>query len=274
MPNAAAVRPNDPPYLRAAFSVLGLSEIAGARHEKRVLAMYPASGHPEIHDDETPWCAAYIGWSLEEGGLTGTHSLLAISYAKYGAALDRNKRIPRGAIAVWKRTGGNHVNFVLDDDGTYVTCLGGNQDNRRGGGVTISRRRKDEALAYRMPPGVSVPKPAPLPPKPAPKPAPKPVEPEPETELPDPEIPLPRPRPQPDEEPVEDEKPAATKPSFFRRAMNWVGGLAASAASVALDWRFGVVVVGLIILAVAFLLWLYGKEPIKAFISRHLGMGK
>src|SRR5215204_5549591 len=177
MANARAVWPSDPPYLKAAFSVLGLSEIQGARHEKKVLAMYAASGHPEIHDDETPWCAAFVGWSLQHGGLKGTNSLLAISYAKYGTALNKKNTIPRGAIAVWKRVGGNHVNFVLDDDGVYVVCLGGNQDNKRGGGVTISRRRKTEAVAFRMPPGsVAKPKPVAVAPKPevAPEPAPAP----------------------------------------------------------------------------------------------------
>lgn len=156
MTSIKTVRPTDPPYLQAAFSVLGLSEIEGARHEKRVLEMYAASGHPEVHDDETPWCAALIGWSLDHGGLVGTHSLMAISYAKYGTALSKASQIPRGAIAVWKRVGGNHVNFVLDDDGTYVTCMGGNQENGKGGGVTISRRLKSEALAYRLPPSTAV----------------------------------------------------------------------------------------------------------------------
>lgn len=147
-----SVLASDPLYLKAAFSVLGLSEIEGSRHEARVLAMYVASGNPQIHDDETPWCAAYVGWSLAQGGKPNTKSLLAISYASYGTALDRTKLIPRGAIAVWTRVGGNHVNFVLEDDGTYVTCLGGNQENNHGGGVTISRRLKSQAVAYRMPP--------------------------------------------------------------------------------------------------------------------------
>lgn len=152
MASVKTVRPTDPPYLQAAFSVLGLSEIEGSKHEKKVLEMYAASGHPEIHDDETPWCAAYVGWALQHGGLTGTQSLMAKSYATYGTALARNKTIPRGAIAVWTRAGGGHVNFVLADDGTYVTCIGGNQSNNKGGGVTISRRAKSEAVAYRMPP--------------------------------------------------------------------------------------------------------------------------
>lgn len=170
MPRIKTVWPSDPPYLQAAFSVLGLSEIEGSKHEKKVLEMYAASGHPEIHDDETPWCAAYIGWCLEHGGLQGTHSLLARSYATYGKALERAKTIPRGAIAVWTRAGGGHVNFVLADDGTYVTCIGGNQSNSKGGGVTISTRVKSEAVAYRMP-GAA--------PKAAEGHAPNPVEPKP-----------------------------------------------------------------------------------------------
>lgn len=146
---------SDPQYLKAAFSKLGLSEIAGRLNEKQVLAMYAASGHPEIEEDEVPWCAAFVGWCLVQGNLPNTRSLLAISYAKYGTGLPKNKPIPRGAIAVWKRTGGNHVNFVLADDGTNVICIGGNQENGKGGGVTISTRSKAAALAYRMPVNVA-----------------------------------------------------------------------------------------------------------------------
>lgn len=148
--NYSTVQPNDPPYLRAALSMLGLSEIEGSRDEPKVLAMYAACGHPEVKHDEVAWCAAFAGWALKKGGLSNTGSLLAASYAKYGTALDKRKTIPRGAIAVWHREGGNHVNFVLHDDGHTVTCIGGNQGNGHGGGVTISTRVKAEALAYRM----------------------------------------------------------------------------------------------------------------------------
>lgn len=151
MPSVRTVWPSDPQYLKAAFSQLGLSEIAGPKHEKKVLAMYAASGHPEIIEDEVPWCAAFVGWSLVKGNLPNTGSLLAISYAKYGTALDKKKRVPRGAIGVTKRTGGNHVFFILDDDGTTITRIGGNQENGKGGGVTISTCRKSDVIAFRMP---------------------------------------------------------------------------------------------------------------------------
>ena len=40
---------------------------------------------------------------------------------------------------MWPRTGGNHVNFALADLGDTILCIGGNQGNGRGGGVTIAK---------------------------------------------------------------------------------------------------------------------------------------
>lgn len=141
--SARVVHPDDPKYLKAAFSVLGLSEIAGEEDEPQILAMYAACGHPEVRRDEVAWCAAYVGWSLHRGGLPNTGSLLAISYANYpGRKFTRADTVPRGAICVWPRTGGNHVNFALEDLGDAILCIGGNQGNGRGG-VTIARYRKD-----------------------------------------------------------------------------------------------------------------------------------
>ena len=153
MPNIRTAWPDDPKYLKAAFSKLGLSEIVGSKHEKQVLAMYAASGHPEISDDETAWCAAFIGWALLKGGLPNTNNLMARSYSKYGTACDLDDIVPRGAIVVWPRgkPPAGHVNFCLHDDGTYLTCIGGNQGNGKGGGVTITREAKSRAVAARLP---------------------------------------------------------------------------------------------------------------------------
>lgn len=213
MSKVTAVQPNDFAYLRAAFSKLGLSEIAGPRDEPQIIAMYAACGHPEAKHDEIAWCAAFVGWSLHEGGLANTGSLLAISYAHYGAPLDKHKPIPRGAIAVWHREGGNHVNFVLADNGTTVTCIGGNQSNGRGGGVTISDRRKDEAVAYRMPPGVA---------QPAPKPMPAPSIPQ-DTEQPDPQAALAPAPPQPDDSGPDEPAPVSPKSGITEGAKAGIG---------------------------------------------------
>jgi uncharacterized protein (TIGR02594 family) len=175
--DARKVQPNDPLYLKYAFSVLGLSEIRGASHEKRVVAMYAACGHPEIRNDEVAWCAAFVGWCLVQAGLPTslpTHqNLLAASYLKYpGRKYSATHVVPRGAIGVWPRSqGSGHVNFILEDQGEYLLCLGGNQENGKGGGVTISRAPKSSLRIAVLP----IPEPVVAKPKPV-EPKPKPVE--------------------------------------------------------------------------------------------------
>lgn len=162
--------PGDPPYLRAALSKLGLSEIAGSQHEPQVLAMYAACGHPEVKRDEVAWCAAYVGWALVQGDLPTSQpiskNLLAASYLTYpGKKYTKHDTIPRGAICVWPRDAGSgHVNFALEDLDDKVLCIGGNQGNGRGGGVTIVKYPKSELRAAVLPkkPAV-VPKPPPPP---------------------------------------------------------------------------------------------------------------
>lgn len=180
--NWKVVQPNDPPHLKAAFSRLGISEVDDAH---LVLAMFAAAGHPEIKNaSTTPWCAAFVRWCLIQAGIDARGSLMARSLATFGRGLPRNELIPRGAIAIWPRGAppSGHTDFVLHDDGTYVTCIDGNVGDH----VTITHRRKSEALCYRMPPIVVVPdaEPVPLPrPKPQeqdteePDPQPAPVEP-------------------------------------------------------------------------------------------------
>lgn len=146
-------RPDDPKYLKAAFSDLGLSEIIGPLHEPRVLAMYKNAGHPEVHDDETSWCAAAVGNWLVIGGLKPSGSLMARSYETWGFPCDLRKPIPRGAIIVWPYgvPPHGHVNICLEDDGTYLTCIGGNQSNGKGGGVTISHDKRSIIVSARLP---------------------------------------------------------------------------------------------------------------------------
>ncbi|MBX9825436.1 MAG: hypothetical protein K2Y27_10620 [Xanthobacteraceae bacterium] len=157
--SARVVHADDPKYLKAAFSALGLSEIAGEEDEPQILAMYAACGHAEVRHDEIAWCAAYVGWALHRGGLPNTGSLLAISYAHYpGRRFTKDETVPRGAICVWPRTGGNHVNFALVDLGDTLLCIGGNQGNGRGGGVTIAKYAKDGLKVAVLPKTVAVPK--------------------------------------------------------------------------------------------------------------------
>jgi uncharacterized protein (TIGR02594 family) len=244
--NFRTVQPDDPAWLQEAFSVLGLSEIAGARHEKRIVEMYRAAGHPEIKDDETAWCAAYVNWCLSQAGIDGTGSLMARSFVKYGRGLHRTDTIPRGAIAIWPRGAppSGHVNIVLHDDGAYVWCIGGNQSKAgTNGAVTIGKYAKGQAVAYRWPP--------------VPQPKLPPVEiddlPQ-ETELPDPD-------PQPQPLPV----PA---PHWYERI--WVRVLSTITAigGAIYDYRVALSIIGgLLVAAVAFVLFM-GPDRVRAWVRR------
>lgn len=101
-------------------------------------------------------------------------------------------------------------------------------------------------------------------------------------------VPLPRPQPdiEPDAEPVEPDsppaprpqpddpgpaEPAPAQPSLMRRISNWLVSLFTSGGLFYMDWRLGLVLVGVIVLGIGLALWLFGRERIKGFIVKHLG---
>lgn len=237
------ILPDDPPWLKAAFKDNGLREIAGAKHNPRVIEMFRKAGHPEVSDDETAWCAAAVGCWLYEGGMKNTGSLMARSYATYGIGLPRNRLYPRGAIVVWPRgrPPSGHVNLVLADDGTTLTCIGGNQSPAPGA-VSISRTAKAAVLAVRWP------KNYPLPATPMPK-AEDPVE-------TDSEDPL-----------TFTDLSAREKLPWWKRAWTWVsGGGIATVAGGIFDWRVAAVLggIGLLVFLVVWFTFLrkrLEKEP-------------
>ncbi len=62
-------------------------------------------------DDDTPWCASFTNWCVEQAGYNGTDNAGAISWANWGEKIDE----PRyGAITVVTRDyGKHHVGFFL-----------------------------------------------------------------------------------------------------------------------------------------------------------------
>lgn len=124
-------QPGDPEHLKLAFGYLGLAEIVGSEDEPKILGMFSAVGHPEILDDETAWCAAFVGYVLKQAGLRGTGALNAQSYLRWGEASDGAPR--RGDVVVIKRgtkAWQGHVFFYLGTRGKRIVGLGGNQGNK------------------------------------------------------------------------------------------------------------------------------------------------
>lgn len=142
----------EPVWLRRARQEIGVSEIAGKQHSKRVLSYWELAKLP-FTDDETPWCAGFVGAMLEDAGIKSTRSGLARSYMGWGQPCGP---IPGAIVVYWRgsKTGySGHVGFVAGRDqyGNIMT-LGGNQ----GDAVNIKPFDTSRVLGYRWPAGVPV----------------------------------------------------------------------------------------------------------------------
>lgn len=135
------------PWFSVATHFKGLAEVHGATDNPKIVEMFRISGHPEVKDDETPWCAAFVGACLRLSGYLGSSSLGARSYQNFGQDLGTTPR--RGCIAVFTRGDPQHGHVAFldheEDDDIYV--LGGNQSDA----VTLTRFPKSRWLAYRWP---------------------------------------------------------------------------------------------------------------------------
>jgi uncharacterized protein (TIGR02594 family) len=135
----------DLPWVAEARKHIGTREIPGPVHEPKILRWWRAIKRAGIRDDETPWCAAFVGGCLEAVGIVSTRFESARSYMTWGVPLDGPQY---GAIAVLWRTGGGHVAFVVgrNADGN-VALLGGNQ----GDAVSIAHFDERRIVGYRWP---------------------------------------------------------------------------------------------------------------------------
>lgn len=138
-----------PRWYAEAESYMGLREIHGAQHAPAILKMWTLIRAP-FTDDETPWCAAFVGACLEKSDIKSTRSPRARSYLTWGMPL---KEPSIGAILVFARGGAGHVGFYAGEDNTAYHALGGNQGDM----VNITRIAKNRLLGIRWPTGESLP---------------------------------------------------------------------------------------------------------------------
>ncbi len=100
-------------------------------HNPKVVAYFKDSGNAGVKDDETAWCAAFVGAMLKRAGIKGTGKLNARSYLDWGAPVERKDAKP-GDIVIFKRGNSSwqgHVAFFVKDRGALIDVLGGNQAN-------------------------------------------------------------------------------------------------------------------------------------------------
>lgn len=139
--------------LEAAGAYLGLEEWPGAKHNPKILDMFDIVGHGNVRDDETAWCAAFVGAVLASLGLPHTGKLNARSYMGYGQSVEPQDARPGDIVVLWRgsRTSWQgHVAFFVRFDGNSVILRGGNQGNA----VTDAPYPIDRILAIRRADGV------------------------------------------------------------------------------------------------------------------------
>lgn len=138
----------DPSWLAKAREYIGLREIPGSRNNPTILRWWELI-KASFRDDETAWCAGYVGGVLEEVGIKSTRSAAARSYLSHGVKLNAPAV---GCIVVFWRGSpsgwSGHVGFVVGKDRSgNLMVLGGNQSNE----VNIKPFSKSRVLGYRWP---------------------------------------------------------------------------------------------------------------------------
>jgi uncharacterized protein (TIGR02594 family) len=141
-------------WLTLAKSYIGLSEVPGKEHNPKIVGWWKAIKATFI-DDETPWCAAFVGGVLEECGIRSTRSAMARSYTKWGLPLAGPVV---GAVVIFWRGSilgpSGHVGFVVGKDRRgNLMVLGGNQGDK----VSILPFNPTRILDFRWPEGVPLP---------------------------------------------------------------------------------------------------------------------
>ena len=120
---------------KAAKTHLGLKEIKGKKHEAAIVGFFEAVGHGWVKDDETAWCAAFLGAVLKDNGLPLPplqERLAARSYLMVGEPVELKDAKPGDLVVFWRGapTGWQgHAGFLVSHDKTTVAVLGGNQSD-------------------------------------------------------------------------------------------------------------------------------------------------
>ena len=134
-----------------ALKEYGTHDILGTNSNPRVLQYFKDIGQAWVKDDDTAWCAAFIGWVLKQAGKPSTGSLAARSYLNYGVATDSPEL---GDLVVFWRINKvgpyGHVAIFVKDAGDMIYVLGGNQSD----GVNITAFAKANVLGYRKIPTI------------------------------------------------------------------------------------------------------------------------
>lgn len=133
-------------WMPIARGEIGVKEAAGAADNPRIVEYLRTTSldEDEARNDETPWCSGFVNWCVERAGYAGTDSAAAASWLHWGQPTDTPTE---GAIAVFRRPGGNHVAFYLGEKDGGIEVLGGNQSDA----VNIKVKDRADLRGFRIP---------------------------------------------------------------------------------------------------------------------------
>ncbi|KYG82556.1 C40 family peptidase [Roseivirga echinicomitans] len=134
--------------LKIAFEELGVSEILGSEHEKKILQYAQDSGFETIKDDETPWCSIFVNFCCHRLDYKKSGKANARSWMQVGTKV--NDPLPGDIVVFWRESVHSwkgHVGFFLgfSPKGDKVFCLGGNQANS----VSVAAYDAQKVLGFR-----------------------------------------------------------------------------------------------------------------------------
>jgi uncharacterized protein (TIGR02594 family) len=144
---------NSPAWLEEAKPLVGEREIKGTKHNPKIVHLWHDAHLSHVRDDETAWCAAFVGASLERAGYRSTRRPNARSYTTWGIDVMESGvlHVPLGAILVFSRPPSEwmgHVAFAVGyNKHMKILALGGNQSDR----VSVSPFDPGRVIAARMP---------------------------------------------------------------------------------------------------------------------------
>lgn len=130
----------------AALKYYGSAAIPGADSNPIIVHLLQSGGGAWVHDDETPWCSAFMNVIAQSCALESTKSLSAQSWLKVGAIVTAPEF---GDVVIFERgakgSGFGHVGIVIAVFPGVLYVLGGNQNNM----VDVAGFLRDRVLGFR-----------------------------------------------------------------------------------------------------------------------------
>jgi len=120
-----------PQWVRVARNELGVREISGDSHNRRIIEYHSTTGR--FQTDEIPWCASFCTWVLQNSSCSTSGCTAAARSFSTASAVTRLSKPYFGCIIVFKYGSGaqwsGHVGILEEIVNQRFKVLGGNQSD-------------------------------------------------------------------------------------------------------------------------------------------------